>query len=58
MDGHAAAFGRFFLYGSDARGPLPEEVWKSGQDSVSLSTGSFQSLWAGVGARICPDTDS
>ncbi|WP_167509053.1 MULTISPECIES: hypothetical protein [Bacteroidales] len=58
MDGHAAALGRFFLYGGDVRGPLPVEVWKSGQDSVSFSTGPFQSLWVGVGARTCPDTDS
>ncbi|WP_270288262.1 hypothetical protein [Bacteroides uniformis] len=41
MDGHAAAFGRFFLCGGDIRGTLPVAVWKSGRDSVSLSTGPF-----------------
>jgi hypothetical protein len=32
-------------------------LWKNGRNSVSLSTDPFKSLWAGVGARIHPDTD-
>lgn len=38
-------------------GPPPVAAWKNGRNSVSLSTDPFKSLWAGVGARIHPDTD-